>query len=62
VSSETLQDPPRCCIIWRPGGRKEDPPRGRGEDCPNFHSFPQPVEIVENSNSQKVKNPTFLVF
>ena len=25
-------------------------------------SFPQPVEIVENSNSQKVKNLTFLVF
>jgi hypothetical protein len=27
-----------------------------------FRSFPQPVEIVENSKSQKVKNLTFLVF
>ena len=25
-------------------------------------SFPQPVETVENSKSQKVKNPTFCVF
>lgn len=30
--------------------------------CLNDWSFPQPVETVENSKSQKVKNLTFLVF
>jgi len=54
--TKTLGNTPRHPIIWRPGGRKEDPPRGRGEDCPNHLQFSPTCGNcgkLKNSKSQK---------
>jgi hypothetical protein len=59
---KTLEDHQRCSIIWRPGGRKEDPPRGRGEDCPNSTVFPNLWKLWKTQNLKKTKNSLFKIF